>query len=97
VPSPVAPEGIVLMAQNWRYTSRKARRELGYRTRRLDTTLCETIAWYRELIEIGALDGGRTSPLSLAAAGVRLAGRAGLLKGLRAAEPVVGRRLVSGA
>jgi dihydroflavonol-4-reductase len=96
VPSPIAAEGIVLMAQNWRYTSRKARRELGYRARRLDDTLRDTIGWYRELIERGTFDGGRPSPLSVAAAGVRLAGRAGLLRGLRAAEPLVGRRLVAG-
>ena len=96
VPSPIAPEGIVLMAQNWRYTSRKARRELGYRPRRLDDTLRETIGWYRELIERGVLYGGRPSALSLAAVGVRVAGRAGLLRGLRAAEPLVGRRLVAG-
>jgi dihydroflavonol-4-reductase len=97
LPTPVAPEGIVLMAQNWRYSSRKARRELGYRARRLDVTLRETIDWYRELIDGGALQGGRPSPLSVAAAGVRLAGRTGLLGGLRAAESIVGRRLVSGA
>ena len=27
---PISAEGIVLMAQNWRYSSRKAKRELGY-------------------------------------------------------------------
>jgi dihydroflavonol-4-reductase len=97
VPSVVSAEGIVLMAQNWRYSSRKARRELGYRPRALNTTLRDTIAWYTELIDSGAFDGGRPSPLSLAAAGVRLAGRAGLLGGLRAAERYLGRRLVSGA
>jgi hypothetical protein len=45
------------------------------------------------LIEAGAL-GGRTSPLSLAAAGVRIASRVGLLSGLRVAERYTGRRLV---
>ena len=63
------------MAQNWRYSSRKARRELGYRARPLDRTLRDTIAWYRELIEGGRFGGGAPSPMSLAAAGVRLAGR----------------------
>ena len=46
MPMPVAAEGMVLMAQNWRYSSRKARRELGYRARSLDDTLRETIDWY---------------------------------------------------
>ena len=65
------------MAQNWRYSSAKARRELGYRARSLDRTLRDTIAWYLELIEAARCDA--PSPLSLAATGVRLAGRAGLL------------------
>ena len=85
------------MAQNWRYSSRKARRELGYRTRTLDSTLGDTLAWYRELIDSGRLDDSGTSPLSLGAAGMRLAGRAGLVSGLKAAERYVGRRLVTGA
>ena len=62
------------MAQNWRYSSAKARRELGYRARPLDRTLRDTIAWYQELIEAGAFEGGGPSPMSLAAAG-RAAGR----------------------
>jgi dihydroflavonol-4-reductase len=94
LPSPVAAEGIVLMAQNWRFSSRKARSQLGYRPRPLDRTLEDTIRWYRELIDGGALGAGSPSPLSLAAAGLRLAGRAGLLGGLEAAERYLGRRLV---
>jgi hypothetical protein len=54
------------------------------------------VDWYAELMEDGAFDGGASS-MSLAAAGVRLAGRVGLLRGLRAAESLVGRRLVAGA
>jgi nucleoside-diphosphate-sugar epimerase len=94
LPSPVAAEGVVLMAQNWRYSSRRARRELGYRPRPLDRTLAATIAWYRELIETGRL-GRAPSPLSLSALGVRLAGRVGLLGLLRTAEGRLGRRLVA--
>jgi hypothetical protein len=87
----VAGEGIALMAQNWRYSSAKARRELGYRARSLDRTLRDTIDWYQELP-----DGGRPpSPMSLAAVGVRLAGRTGLLGGLELAGRYVGRRLVA--
>jgi dihydroflavonol-4-reductase len=96
VPLPVSAEGVVLMAQNWRYSSRKARRELGYRFRPLDDTLRATIEWYRELIDSGRLDDSRASALSLAAAGVQLAGKTGLLSGVRVAERLVGRRFVAG-
>ena len=95
LPSPLPAEGIVLMAQNWRYSSAKARRELGYRPRALDRTLTDTIDWYRELIENGALGGARPSALSLAAAGMRVAERSGALGVLRAAERYTGRRLVA--
>jgi dihydroflavonol-4-reductase len=94
LPAPSLSEGIVLMAQNWRYSSAKARRELGYRARPLDRTLRDTIDWYRELIEGGTLGSGPPSPLSMAAAGVRLAGRTGVLGGAQAAERYLGRRLV---
>ena len=97
LPGVPSAEGIVLMAQNWRYSSRKARRELGYRSRSLDRTLRDTIGWYSDLIDGGLMGGGRRSSLSLAAAGVQLAGRAGLLSGLRFAERRLGRRLVAGA
>jgi hypothetical protein len=95
VPGRVSAEGLVLMAQNWRYSSAKARRELGYRARSLDRTLTDTIDWYRELIDGGVLGGGRLSALSLAAAGMRLAQRAGALAPLRLAERYSGRRLLA--
>ena len=44
----------------------------------------------------GAFGGGPVSSMSLAAAGVRLAQRTGVLGGLRTAERYLGRRLVSG-
>jgi dihydroflavonol-4-reductase len=94
LPGLVRAEGLELMAQSWRYSSAKARRELGYRARSLDRTLRATIDWYLELIEAGGLSGGPPSPLSLAAAGMRLADRTGLLGGVKAAERWVGRRLV---
>src|SRR5215211_4452933 len=95
LPTAVASEGLVLMSQNWRYSSRKARRELGYRARPLLVTLEDTIGWYAELIDSGRLGGGRRSPLSLAAAGLRLADGAGVLRGVRAAERWSGRRLLA--
>lgn len=97
IPMPVSAEGLVLMAQNWRYSSAKARRELGYRSRSLDKTLGDTIRWYEELIESGALGPGRPSPLSLAAAGLRLAELTGVLGGVRVAERYLGRRLLAGS
>ncbi len=89
-----AGQGISLMARNWRYSSAKARRELGYRARSLDRTLRETIEWYRELIDGGPLGAGAPSAYSVAAAGVRLAGRTGMLGGLELAERYLGRKLV---
>lgn len=96
VPMAMSPEGLTLMAQNWCYSSSKARRELGYRARRLDLTLRDTIDWYRELLDEGRLDGGRPSPLSITAAGVHLAGRLGVLRGVELVERYAGRRLVMG-
>ena len=96
VPGPIAPEAFALMAQNWRASSRKAKRELGYRTRPLDRTLKVTVEWYRELIEQGAISRRRASTLSVASAGMRVADRLGLVAGLRTAEEYVGRRLIAG-
>jgi dihydroflavonol-4-reductase len=94
---PFAPEGFGLMAQNWRCSSRKAKRALRYRTRPLDVTIDRTVAWYDDLYRSGALSGRAVSALSLASAGMRVAERAGLISGLRAAERYLGRRLVTGA
>jgi len=96
VPGPIAPEAFALMAQNWRASSRKAKRELGYRTRPLDKTVSATVDWYHELIQRGAVGRGRRSALSVASAGMRAADRLGLVAGLRVAEDYVGRRLIAG-
>ena len=96
LPMPVAPEGITLMALNWQYSSDKARRELGYRSRPLDETLRDTIEWYLELIEAGALDDS-PSALSISAASLRLADRVGALAGIRLAERYLGRRFLLGS
>jgi dihydroflavonol-4-reductase len=93
---PIAPEAFALMAQNWRYSSRKAKRKLGYSTRPLDTTLKATVDWYVELIRAGAFDDRATSALSLASRGLQLADGLGLFAGLRAVERYAGRRLVTG-
>ena len=97
LPSPVAPEGILLMAENWRCSSKKAKRELGYSMRAVDTTLRTTIDWYRELIDRGVFAARRPSGMSVAALGLRAAGRVGVVAGLREVERWSGRRLVAGA
>jgi dihydroflavonol-4-reductase len=97
VRGPIAPDAFMLMAQSWRYSSKKARRVLGYRTRPLDKTLRETIDWYHELVSSGAFRGRGASSLSLASAGMRLARRFGMVGGLRAAERYANRRLIAGA
>lgn len=91
----ISPEAFALMAQDWRYSSEKAKRELGYRARGLDPTLRETVDWYLELIDAGVLGGGRPSVMSLGSLGVRLAGRTGGLRMLHALEDWTGRRLVA--
>jgi dihydroflavonol-4-reductase len=91
----ISPEAFALMAQDWRYSSEKAKRELGYRPRSLDSTLRETVDWYLELIRAGVLGGGSPSPMSLGSLGVRLAGRTGGLRVLQALEGWTGRRLVA--
>ncbi|HEX8073391.1 MAG TPA: NAD-dependent epimerase/dehydratase family protein [Thermoleophilaceae bacterium] len=96
VPGPIAPEAFALMAQNWRASSAKAKRELRYRTRPLDRTIRATVDWYRGLIADGVVGGRSASPLSVASAGMRMADRLGVVAGLRAAEGYVGRRLVAG-
>ena len=82
------------MAQNWRYSSRKARRELGYRARPLDRTLRDTIAWYRELIDSGALAGGRPRRCRWRPPACGWPGGRGCWAALRLAERYSGRRLV---
>ena len=97
LPGLVSAEGVVLMAQNWRYSSSKARRELGYRPRTLDRTLRATIDWYLELIETGVFAGSPSSMLSLASAAMRVGERLRMVDVLRGAEERLGRRLVAGA
>jgi dihydroflavonol-4-reductase len=96
LPTPIAPEGVALMAQNWRHSSARARRELGYRPRSLDRTLRATIEWYLELIDAGVFAGDRPSPMSILSWGMRTASGFGLASGLRSAERLTGRRLVAG-
>jgi dihydroflavonol-4-reductase len=96
LPGPVAAEGYELMAQEWRFSSAKAKRELGYRTRPLDETLRATIHWYVELMGRGAFDGAPRSSLSTLAAGTRALGQVGLLAPFKLGQRILGRRVVAG-
>jgi hypothetical protein len=95
LPLAISAEAMVLMEQNWCYSSAKAKRELGYRPRSHDATVRDTVDWYRELIDGGVLGGGSRSPLSMGAAGLRLADRVGALAVVDALGRRAGRRLVA--
>ena len=92
----ISPEAFALMAQDWRYSSQKAKKELGYRARGLDATLRETVDWYLGLMRSGALGAGRPSPMSVGSLGIRLAARVGGLRVAHAVESWTGRRFVAG-
>lgn len=87
-------EGMRLMAPDWRYSSAKARRDLGYTPRSATETLARTVDWYLELIEDDRLPARRTRSFDLATGGVRLASRFGLLVPLKVAGSLAGRRTV---
>jgi dihydroflavonol-4-reductase len=95
LPQAISAEAMVLMEQNWCYSSAKAKRELGYRPRAHAATVRDTVDWYLQLIEEGILDGGAPSPLSLGAAGLRLAERIGALALVDAVGRRAGWRLVA--
>jgi dihydroflavonol-4-reductase len=96
LPGPMAAEGYELMAQNWRFSSAKAGRELGYRARPLSHTLRSTIDWYTELIERQVFRNSHRSSLSTMAAGTRALGRLGLLEPVKLTQRVAGRRVLAG-
>jgi dihydroflavonol-4-reductase len=96
LPGTISAEAFDLMRQDWRFTSKKAREELGYETRPLDETLANTIEWYLELIDGGAFAGSSVSGLSRMADSLRIASRFGLLAPVRVGQRVVGRQLVAG-
>jgi len=95
LPLAISAEAMVLMAQNWNYSSAKAERDIGYVTRPLDETLRETIEWYRELIVDGVLGPGSRSSLSMGAAGLRIADQFGALRLADSVGRLAGRRLLA--
>lgn len=96
LPGPLPAQGYSLMAQDWRFSSGKAERELGYRARPLDDTLRETIDWYLELIERRAFDGAESSSLSTLAMGTQTLSRFGLLAPVKLGQRLAGRRVIAG-
>jgi dihydroflavonol-4-reductase len=96
LPGLLPAEAYELMAQDWRFSSEKAVRELGYGTRPLDHTIRRTIEWYEELMRDGVFDNVRRSPLSTLASGVRAASKLGLLEPVKLGQRLAGRRVIAG-
>src|SRR5579859_1630484 len=95
LPGLISPQGYQLMANDWRVTSAKAGRELGYQPRPLDHTLRATIDWYRRLIAQGAFDHSHRSRLSLLAGGMRGLSALGLLEPVKLGQRLVDRRVIA--
>ncbi len=87
-------EGARLMAPDWRYSSAKARRQLGYSPRSATETLRRTVDWYFELIEDDRMPARRTRSFDWMTGAVHTANRLGLLTPLKVAGSVAGRRTV---
>jgi dihydroflavonol-4-reductase len=96
LPGALSAQGYELMAQDWRFSSAKAERELGYSARPLEETLAATADWYLRLIDDGAFAGDDGSPLATLGSALGMVQRLRLLTGLRAIQPLTGRRLVAG-
>jgi dihydroflavonol-4-reductase len=96
LPGPMSVEGYELMAKDWRFSSRKARRELGYSPRPIRDTLRATVDWYLELIENDAFGDAKRSSLSTIADGMRAASRLRLLAPVRVGQGIVRKRIVAG-
>jgi dihydroflavonol-4-reductase len=87
-------EGLRLMAPDWRYSSAKAERELGYSPRSAHETIERTVSWYLDLIDSGRLERGGRGSFGLMTAGVRLGDRLRLLLPLELAGRLAGRKTV---
>ena len=96
LPSALPAEGFGLMSKDWRFSSEKARRELGYESRPLDETIQATVDWYLELMANGAFSGAERSSMSTIADGLGRAGAFGLLHPVRMAARMAGLRVLAG-
>jgi hypothetical protein len=96
MPGILPAEAVDLMGRDWRFSSDKAREELGYEPRPINQTIKATADWYLELIESGAFSDEADSGLSRMAGGIRLAAGVGLVRPLRMGQRVARRRFVAG-
>src|SRR5918992_4031647 len=96
LPSALPAEGFGLMSKDWRFSSEKAKRELGYTARPIDETVKATIDWYLELIEAGAFQEETRSGMSAIADGLGRASSLGLLYPIRIGQRLAGRRVIVG-
>ena len=96
IPGPVSAEAYELMGRDWRFSSRKAERELGYTSAPIDVSLQATIDWYLELIDSGAFGDTPRSGLSQWAGGMQTLSRLGLLRPIRIGQRMAGRRVFVG-
>lgn len=81
--SPVSLAVIALMAQDYRFTSARAERELGYVSRDLDQTLRRSVRWFMEELEAGRFGGFDTAGLRTLTGVVAAAERGRLLPAAR--------------
>ena len=96
LPSALPAEGFGLMSKDWRFSSEKAKRELGYSSRPIDETIKATVDWYLELIEKGVFEDAAGSGMATIADVVGRAGSLGLLHPIRIGQRLAGRRLIVG-
>ena len=96
LPSALPAEGFGLMSKDWRCSSEKAKRELGYTTRPLDETIRDTVDWYLELIAAGAFHDELRSGMSTIADGLGRAASLGLLHPIRIGQRLAGLRVIAG-
>jgi dihydroflavonol-4-reductase len=96
LPSALPAEGFGLMSKDWRFSSEKAKRELGYSTRPIDETIRDTVEWYLELMDSGAFLDEVRSGMSTIAGALGQAAAFGLLHPLRLGQRMARRRVVVG-
>jgi len=96
LPSAMPAEGFGLMSKDWRFSSEKAKRELGYTTRPIDDVIRDTVDWYLELIAADTFHDDRRSGMSTIAEGLGRAAALGLLHPIRAGQRLAGVRVIAG-